>query len=418
MSYKSTATAKTAKSNLQKYNILIHYGEIALKRGNRMRFERQLIRNIRKQCQPLDVQRQYGRILLAFKQIDESLLARLAMIPGIYSISPMSVCETQAEIIAALASEIMLDYLQSSRKELPNKNNNNFAVRVKRANKNFPMTSPELAAYVGSAIYIACEQVNTPLKVNLSNPDICLHIEVDAHQAYLYVRKIKGVGGLPVSSSGKGIVLFSGGIDSPVAAFSMMKRGLEIELVHFYNSSFNADRSKIEQLAQVLARYQPKIRLHYIDLAIFQRHAIAFIPAKYRMIIYKRHMLRVAEKVAERCHAGALITGDSLGQVASQTLANIQAIYSVISLPMFSPLIAMDKEDIIQIARKLETFEPSIEEYCDLCAFMVDKHPETQAKQADILLLENEMPIDELMQDEQLPHEMLWLDANLKENHE
>ncbi|MDX8392892.1 MAG: tRNA uracil 4-sulfurtransferase ThiI, partial [Mariprofundaceae bacterium] len=266
-----------------------------------------------------------------------------------------------------------------------------FRVTVKRSNKQFPLKSPEIAYEIGGHL-----KNKLHLEVNLNQAKIDVRIEIARDAAYIYTRKLAGIGGLPVGSSGKGVVLFSGGIDSPVAAFTMMKRGMSAILVHCYNSTINRDFAKIKHLAQQLSRYQGHVKLFLVDLEEFQRHAIAQVPAEYRMIIYKRQMIREAAKVAHDMHAQALVTGDSLGQVASQTLANIHAIYDASSLPLLSPLIGSDKEEIIALARRIGTFDISIEEYCDICSFLIAKHPETHARRSRVAQLESLLPINTL----------------------
>ncbi|MDQ7002172.1 MAG: tRNA uracil 4-sulfurtransferase ThiI, partial [Ghiorsea sp.] len=228
--------------------------------------------------------------------------------------------------------------------------------------------------------------------VDINNPDITVYVEVDEEETFIYTNKRKGAGGLPVGTSGHGIVLFSGGIDSPVAAYMMMKRGMRVTLVHLYNSTINREFSKIEALAKQLSLYQGRLRLIMIDLEEFQRHAIALTPPRYRMIIYKRHMIRSAALVADNMKAKALVTGDSLGQVASQTLDNIYAIYDASTYPLLSPLMGYDKEDIITVARKIGTYEISIEEYCDICSYLIAKHPETKGKREQVAEFEAELP--------------------------
>jgi len=181
-----------------------------------------------------------------------------------------------------------------------------------------------------------------------------------------------------------------------VAAYMMMKRGMRVTLVHCYNSTINRDFAKIRDLAARLSRYQGRLNLYLVDLEEYQRHAIALAPAEYRMILYKRQMIREAARIARHRRAEALVTGDSLGQVASQTLANIRAIYDASPLPLLSPLIALDKEEIIHLARRIGTYALSIEEYCDICSFLIAKHPETKGDPATVSRLEAELPIDSL----------------------
>jgi thiamine biosynthesis protein ThiI len=368
--------------------ILLHFGELALKGKNRGQFERQLANNIKRLLHPVSIQRDYGRMLLEFEQVDEALLEHLALIPGIRNFSLVHQAELTLESVQEVAVEAVKEAFGDAEGSVAGKL---FKVSARRGDKSFAMTSPELNFEVGGYL-----KTQLDLVVSLHHPEITVHVEVTKDGAYIYTDRRQAIGGLPVGSSGKGVVLFSGGIDSPVAAFTMMKRGMEVVLVHLYNSSINRDFAKIKDLAKQLSRYQGYTRLYLIDLEEFQRHAIAEVPADYRMIIYKRQMIRTAGLIAAEENAKALITGDSLGQVASQTLDNINAIYDASSLPLLPPLIGMDKEDIIKIARKIGTYEISIEEYCDICSFLIAKHPETHGKRTEVAKLEARLPLEGL----------------------
>jgi len=362
--------------------ILIHYSEIALKGKNRRAFEQQLIRNIRKQFKPHSVIRKHGRIILNFELIDQALLDHLCQIPGICHIAQIHIAELDIEDIYQVAKQVL-----SAQKP---KVGVTFAVRVKRGNKQFPYTSPALAYEVGGRL-----KADFELEVDLNQPKVSLHIEISDDEAYIFSKKLLGIGGLPVGSGGHGMVLLSGGIDSPVAAFMMMKRGMRVSLLHCFNGSINRDFTKIKNLALQLSRFQPNLRLYMVDMESFQRHAIANVPDKLRMVIYKRHMLRIAVRMSEQYKAQALVTGDSLGQVASQTLTNIQAIYDVSPLPILSPLIALDKLEIIEIGRRIGTYDISIEEYCDICSWLIAKHPETHASKKEVAHFEQNLPLDD-----------------------
>jgi len=362
--------------------ILVHYSEIALKGKNRRAFEQQLIRNIRKQFKPQAIVRKHGRILLSFTEVDEALLAHLCQIPGICHLAPIHIAELDVEHMYQVAKELLSAQQPDA--------GTTFAVRVKRGNKQFPHTSPALAYEIGGRL-----KADFNLQVDLNAPKISVHIEISDDEAYVFSKKFPGIGGLPVGSGGHGMVLLSGGIDSPVAAYMMMKRGMRVSLLHCYNSSINRDFTKIKDLARQLSRFQPNLRLYMVDLESFQRHAIANVPDKLRMVIYKRHMLRMAVRMAEEYKAQALVTGDSLGQVASQTLTNIQAIYDVSPLPILSPLIALDKLEIIAIGRRIGTYDISIEAYCDICSWLIAKHPETHASKKDVARFEENLPLED-----------------------
>jgi len=369
--------------------ILFHFGELSLKGKNRHLFEKRMARNIRRSLkavlQPDGLHREYGRMVADVASVDDALIDFLKLLPGIRNFSIVHEAELLLEAMQQVAHKaIIADYGE-------NVGGTPFRVTVKRSNKQFPLKSPEIAYEIGGYL-----KNKLDLAVNLSQPEIDVRIEIARDAAYIYTRKIPGIGGLPVGTSGKGVVLFSGGIDSPVAAFSMMKRGMSAILVHCYNSTINRDFAKIKNLARQLSLYQGHVKLFLVDLEEFQRHAIAHVPAEYRMIIYKRQMIREGAKIAGDMHAQALVTGDSLGQVASQTLANIQAIYDACSLPLLSPLIAFDKEEIIALARRIGTFDISIEEYCDICSFLIAKHPETHARRNIVAQLESLLPIHTL----------------------
>ncbi|MDQ6967688.1 MAG: tRNA uracil 4-sulfurtransferase ThiI [Mariprofundaceae bacterium] len=369
--------------------ILFHFGELSLKGKNRSTFERRMAQNIKRVLKPVlkpnGFYREHGRMTADVEVISDELLDLLGLLPGIRNFSLVHECEPELAAIQVAAKAAVLEDFGAEVAGKP------FRVSGRRSNKSFPLTSPELNFEVGGYL-----KTTLNLAVNLDHPEIDVRVEVGAKLVYIYTRKIEGIGGLPVGTSGRGVVLFSGGIDSPVAAFSMMKRGMEVVLVHLYNSTINRDFSKIKDLAAQLSRYQGRVQLYMIDLEEFQRHAIAHVPAEYRMIIYKRQMIRSAALIARQEHCQALVTGDSLGQVASQTLANIHAIYDASDLPLLPPLIGADKEEIIALGRRIGTYDISIEEYCDICSFLIAKHPETAAKREKVAAFERLLPLDGL----------------------
>jgi len=362
--------------------ILIHYAELSLKGKNRREFEKQLAKNLKHLFHPHRIQREHGRMMMHIEHIDEALLKHLALVPGIRNFAVVHSCEPVLEVMQEMAKRVVEDTFGE------NLAGTRFVVKSRRSNKKFPLTSPEINYEVGGFLKNAFD-----LLVSIKNPEIVIHVELTAETTFIYTDKRKGIGGLPVGSSGHGVVLFSGGIDSPVAAYIMMKRGLRVTLVHLYNSTINRDFTKIENLAKQLSLYQGRVHLIMIDLEEFQRHAIALVPDRYRMIIYKRHMIRTAGIVAEEIGAKALVTGDALGQVASQTLANIAAIYDASPMPLLSPLMGFDKEEIIEIGRKIGTYDISIEEYCDICSYLIAKHPETQGKKDKVADFEEDLPL-------------------------
>ena len=380
--------------------ILIHYAELSLKGKNRHEFEKRLAKNLKQLFHPTKIEREHGRMMMHLDSIEDGMLDHLALVPGIRNFAVVHSCEPVLETLQVTAqnavSEAFGDNIAGKR----------FAVKSRRSYKKFPLTSPEMNYEVGGFLKNAFD-----LQVSLKDPEIVVHVEVTEETAFIYTDKRKGIGGLPVGSSGHGVVLFSGGIDSPVAAYTMMKRGMRVTLVHLYNSTINREFTKIEALASQISKYQGRVELIIIDLEEFQRHAIALVPARYRMIIYKRHMIRTAGLMAEKMGAKALVTGDSLGQVASQTLANIHAIYDASTLPLLSPLMGYDKEEIIELARRIGTYEISIEEYCDICSYLIAKHPETQGKREVVAELEAELPTTGL---EMVKQERIYFNGQTK----
>jgi len=364
--------------------ILIHFAELSLKGKNKRIFEKKMSDNLKRLLKPQRLIRKHDRTIIEMDSVDDALLDYLAMIPGISNFAVMHESESELDAIRAVAERVV-------RETFGDVSGKSFRLNARRSDKSFPLTSPELNFEVGGYLKNAFN-----LTVDLRNPDITVYVEVTAEGTFIYTDKRKGAGGLPVGSSGKGVVLFSGGIDSPVAAYTMMKRGMKVTLVHLYNSTINRDFSKIKDLAKCLSKYQGRTRLLMIDLEEFQRHAIAMVPDKYRMIIYKRQMIRSAAAVADEIHAHALVTGDSLGQVASQTVENIRAIYDVSPLPLLSPLIGFDKEEIITVGRHIGTYDISIEEYCDICSYLIAKHPETRGKPHEVAELEKLLPLEGL----------------------
>ncbi|MDQ6965141.1 MAG: tRNA uracil 4-sulfurtransferase ThiI [Mariprofundales bacterium] len=365
--------------------ILIHYGEIALKGGNRRWFENRLLATIKELTGAKMVERQYGRMLIALDHVDDGVLDHLALIPGIRNFAVVQRCAPELHAMQELGLAMVTERYGEQLQGRP------FRVSSRRSDKRFALTSPEINMEVGGFL-----KQTLGMRVDLDHPEIHLQIELSADGAYLMVDKRRGIGGLPVGSSGTGVVLLSGGIDSPVAAYLMMKRGMSVVLVHCYNSTLNRDLSKIRRLVQQLTRYGGRLRLCLVDMEEYQRHAIAMVPAKYRMILYKRQMIRSANTIAATHKAQAVVTGDSLGQVASQTLHNISAIYSASQYPLLSPLIASDKEEIIALARRIGSYEISIEEYCDICSYLIAKHPETHAQEERVAHYESLLPLDSI----------------------
>ncbi len=351
--------------------IVIHYSEIGIKGRNRRYFERALVRNVRAALGPAaEVRHQPGRLVVKPGPGADPAEVREALgrVPGIAYFSPAVVAPADPDAIAERAVAVLSDLAFDT-----------FGVAARRSDKGFPFTSPELNAHVGAAVVARLGK-----KVDLTEPDVLLRIEVTRQGAYLYAEKVPGPGGLPVGTSGTVAASLSGGIDSPVAAYLMMKRGCRVVFVHVRNETQFAGGvdDKIRDLVAELTRYQVRSRLWVLPFGDLQRRIIAFVPAELRMIVYRRFMMRLLDRVADREDAQALVTGDSVGQVASQTLENLACIQAAARRPVLSPLVGLNKEEITDLARRIGTFPHSIAPYPDCCSFMIAPHPETRADPA------------------------------------
>ena len=378
-------------------HIIIHYNEITLKGGNRPFFERVLVDNIKGFLENIKYNKIYkdgGKIIIEInKNIDlEKIKETLENIPGISNFYFAVSEEKELEKINKKTVELLKNYLQTEN----DKNNKikTFKIEARRSDKRFKFKSPEINAKVGEYVL-----ENTKLKVDVHQPDLEIVIDVGNKDCFIYFEKTNGIDGLPVGTTGKLISLISGGIDSPVASYMMMKRGAKIVFVHFKNKTINnTGDDKIKNLVKKLSRFQGRSKLYIIPFEEFQKEIIAKIPAKNRMIIYRRIMFKLAEMIAKKEKAKGFTTGDSLSQVASQTLENIGVIYNSANLPIFPPLIGMNKQEIIDLAVKIGTYETSIIPYQDCCSFLIARHPETKAKLEEIIKQEKILNIDEIVE--------------------
>lgn len=364
--------------------ILVHYSEIGTKGENRPFFEKKLIENIQKALSSLnniEVKRFYGHIIVKLSTSSETdkAVAKLRKVPGIATISP---CLISPLDISSIKEELMTLY------DTRDENAKTFRITARRSNKNFPLTSQEISRELGS-----CIVSDNSLKVDLTSPDVNFRVEITEQGAYLFTQKISGIGGLPVGVNGKLIALISGGIDSPVAAYRMLSRGCSVILVHFYNQQQGVI-DKLESLAGIIAEYQPNTILYTVPFVEIQRKLIMHIPARERMIVYRRVMFDIASRILHDHKGKGFVTGDSLGQVASQTPENIRVIWNKAKWPVFAPLIGDDKETIITEAKKLGTYETSILPYSDCCSFNIAPHPETRADLKTIEKLEEPLDIE------------------------
>lgn len=376
--------------------ILVKYGEIALKGLNKPVFEQKLLNNIKSRLESIGkfgVFKAQSTVYIEPLEPDapmEQAAEALKKVFGIVNICPAVKCGKTLEEISAAAVSLLKDELQEEKKT--------FKVESKREDKTFPLKSPELSAKVGGVIL---NNINN-LSVDVHNPEITVNIEVRS-EAYVYVHKEKGAGGMPVGTNGRATLLLSGGIDSPVAGFMIAKRGVLIDAVHFHSHPYTSDRAKekVIELAQIMSSYTGDIRLHIVPFTDIQLEIIDKCPKNYLTVIMRRIMMRIAEKISEKNQSSALITGESIGQVASQTLQSLAATNEVCELPVYRPVIGFDKEEIVQISRKINTFETSIQPFEDCCTIFVAKHPVTKPNLKVIHRSEEKLneKIDQLMEE-------------------
>lgn len=373
--------------------ILIKLGEMVLKGLNRGHFESALLKNIRRRLSPLggfDVKSAQSTVYVIPREgadIDTAA-QRIAKIFGIIAFS--RACEVSKDmpaIIDAAQTYLLADLMAAK----------SFKVESKRSDKNFPLQSPEISATLGEALL----QKFPHLHVDVHNPDLTVRVEIRDFGAYVHGQPLRGAGGIPVGTGGKAAILISGGIDSPVAAWMMAKRGLELTAVHFASPPYTSERAeqKVVRLLSKVSEYSGRMTMFTVPFAKVQEAIMANCPEELFTIIMRRFMMRVSEIIAEKEDCGALITGESLGQVASQTLSAIVCTDASAGLPVLRPLIGLDKIDIIDISRKIDTFDISIEPYEDCCTVFTPKHPRTRPNLADILEAEKALDCETLIQD-------------------
>ena len=369
-------------------SIVVHYHELALKGKNRPFFIQQLVKNLLASTQEVGVKkalRPPGRIVLELApDAQKAVIAqRLGRVFGVANFSPAHKVPLDMESMKRMASQLV-----------QGKAFNSFRIRARRGDKGFSLNSVQINEEVGAHI----KQLSGA-RVDLENAELTLHIEVLAREAFCYFEKLPGPGGLPVGVSGRVVCLLSGGIDSPVAAYRMMKRGADPVFVHFHSHPFlsRASQEKAKDLVRLLAQYQYVSKLYLVPFGELQRGVVLNAPVPLRVILYRRLMMRIAEAIAGQNQAKALVTGESLGQVASQTLENISVIQEASSLPILRPLIGMDKEEIIQQAERIGTYEISIIPDQDCCQLFVPKHPAVRCHLDDAKRAEERLDVHGLV---------------------
>ncbi len=376
--------------------ILVRLGEITLKGLNRGRFVSRLIGNMKRRLADLgsfEIEQSHSRIWVRASGDtslkDEALVRetidRLSRIFGIVSVSPALELEADYEAL----KQILVDYAQNI---LQGAGKKSFKIEARRVNKTFPLSSYEICCELGAALQ---ERWPDQLTVRMQEPDLAFFVEV-RDCIYLYHEILEGAKGLPVGMSGRGMLLLSGGIDSPVAGYMMASRGMIIDAVYFHTFPYTGPQSlaKVEKLAGLLARYTGRINLHVVDFTDIQLELNEFCPQDMLTVVMRRVMTRIASCLAQKTGAKALITGESLGQVASQTLEALVTTDAVADKPVFRPLIGMDKNDTIEIARRIGTFETSILPYDDCCTVFVSKHPKTHPSLDDAIRAERDLDMD------------------------
>ena len=374
--------------------ILCKYGEIVLKGANRQSFESSLVKELRRRASP------YGIFKIYFKQSTlyvepqsddcdmEGMYQAARRVFGIVGVNRAAVCEKNMESIMSTAREYLPEKLAGKR---------TFKVDAKRSDKKFPLKSPEISAEIGGVILSAVRGI----KVDVHNPDVTVTVEVRDEHAYIRAGQEPGAGGLPLRTAGRGLLLLSGGIDSPVAGCMMAKRGMEIEALHFDSFPYTSDRAreKVMDLAQEMCEFCSRMHVHVISLTHIQEEIRDKCQEDFFTLLLRVFMMRLAERCAREYKCGALITGESLGQVASQTLAAIGVTDSVVNIPVFRPCIGLDKNEIVIQARHYGTFDTSILPYEDCCTVFTPKHPKTQPKleqvMAELAKLDVEALLDE-----------------------
>ncbi|HOQ37157.1 MAG TPA: tRNA uracil 4-sulfurtransferase ThiI [Acetivibrio sp.] len=374
--------------------ILIRYGEILLKGLNRSSFENKLISNIKRSVHKLGkvtVRKSQARIYIEPEEenynFDEAIQL-LSKVFGIVSVSPVWKIDTDYNTIKEYSVKMVRDLVER-------KGYSTFKVETKRGNKQFPMDSPEISRDLGAHVLR-----NVPgLSVDVKNPHFILYVEVRDF-TYIYSEIIPAVCGMPLGTNGKALLLLSGGIDSPAAGWMLAKRGVEIDAVHYYSYPYTSERAKekVIELTKILASYCYSINLHIVPFTDIQMEIYEKCPHEELTIIMRRVMMQIAEKIANKTGSMALITGESVGQVASQTIQSLAVTNAAVSMPVFRPLIGMDKNEVVDIAKKIGTFETSILPYEDCCTVFVAKHPVTKPKLERIMLSESKLDIAGLIE--------------------
>ncbi len=376
--------------------ILCKYGELILKGANRSDFEMKMLKGLRQRARRIgNYKIFYSQSTVYIEPLDEQSLDAIDEMTyqakhvfGFVGVSRAFACEKNMDTIAGVVREDLVPRLKGYK---------TFKVESKRSDKKFPMTSPDISAEIGGVILSAIPGI----KVDVKSPEIVVRIEIRDTDAYVHAGQEKGAGGIPYGSSGRGLLLLSGGIDSPVAGFMMAKRGVQLEAIHFESFPYTSERAKekVLELAKHLTRYTMRLRVHVFSLTKIQELLRDNCEEEYFTLMLRRYMMAISLKLAHDYDCEAIITGESLGQVASQTMKAINVTNSMTDIPIFRPLIGMDKEEIIRVARQIGTFETSTLPYEDCCTVFTPRHPRTRPELEKVIEQQNRLPFDELVEE-------------------
>lgn len=374
--------------------LLCKYGEIVLKGANRRYFEDALCKTLRfraKHYGNFRIDRSQSTLVIEPQDSDadiDGMFESASKVFGIVGISRCAVCEKDMESIRRTVLEYVPQFLVGK---------STFKVEAKRSDKRFPLGSIEIAREVGGYILSALPKI----KVDVHNPEIVVHVEIREFGAYIHAGQFKGAGGMPVGTNGKALLLLSGGIDSPVAGYMIAKRGVQIDAVHFESFPYTSElaREKVFALAREVAQYAGSFHVHVVSLTHIQEELVKHCDEDYFTLLLRRYMMAIADKLAHKLGCGGLITGESLGQVASQTMQAIGVTDPMTTLPVFRPCIGLDKEEIVQIARRIGTFETSIQPYEDCCTVFTPKHPRTRPELSKVIAEEQKLDFWALVQE-------------------
>ncbi len=372
--------------------ILLKLGEMVLKGLNRRSFEDKLQANLHRRLHPFGQFRVYTRQSTTYVEpMNEECdvygaFEAIKKVFGIVGVSLARPCEKDKDAILNTAKEFLDDKLRAVR---------TFKVETKRADKTFPMNSIQLSQYVGGELHEAYDN----LEVDVHNPELTVHVEVRDYAAYVHADAEPGAGGLPVGINGRAVSLLSGGIDSPVSSYMIAKRGVALDMVHFFSYPYTSPeaKEKVIELARLLTAYCGRLTLHIVPFTAIQEELRRSCPEELFTVVMRRFMMRIAQEVAKRCGAKALVTGECLGQVASQTMEAMACTGAVVDLPILRPCIGMDKEEIVQISRKIGTYDTSILPYEDCCTVFTPRHPRLRPTIGEMQYAEEKLDIEALV---------------------